>query len=213
VPERHREIEVLKDASLPAGRQAILAQEQPAERIGREIRELRKARRLTIKDLAERTRLSIGYLSEIERGLASPHVKALHDIAGALGVTIGWFFHATDAAEPGEHEIFVRSPNRRHVHFASGITDELLSPHLRGKLELLLSRFPPGASSGGDPYTHSGEEAGIVIKGSLELWVDGKRVVLEEGDSFGFESSLPHRYSNTGDSEAVVIWAITPPSY
>ncbi|MFT3987869.1 helix-turn-helix domain-containing protein [Aestuariivirga sp.] len=204
---------MLKEAPRPPGRETVNATELQAERIGSEIRELRKARRLTIKTLSERIGVSVGYLSEIERGLASPNVKALHDIATALGVTIGWFFHATDAAEPGEHEFFVRAPNRRIVHFASGITDELLSPHLRGSLELLMSRFPPGASSGSDPYTHNGEEAGIVISGALELWVGDKRMVLEEGDSFGFESSVPHRYCNTGEKEAVVIWAITPPSY
>lgn len=202
-----------KEAFRPAGRNNVLVQDVPDARIGSEIRALRKARRLTIKALAERTGQSVGYLSEIERGLASPNIKSLHEIASALGVTIGWFFHAADSSKPGEHEYFVRSGNRRHVLFASGITDELLSPHLRGKLELLMSRFPPGASSGADPYTHEGEEAGIVISGRLELWVGDMRMMLEAGDSFGFESSLPHRYSNTGDQEAVVIWVITPPSY
>lgn len=200
------------DLDLNGGRTSVV-RHLAERRIGGEIRDLRKARRMTIKALSERTGLSIGHLSEIERGLSSPNVKALHDIAGALGVTISWFFHAADAAEAGEHVYFVRAANRRHVHFESGITDELLSPHLRGKLELLLSRFPPGASSGASPYAHDGEEAGIVISGSLELWIADKRLLLEEGDSFGFESTLPHRYCNTGDKEAVVIWAITPPSY
>lgn len=205
---------VLKDDVSRAGRQSAVAQgDLSADRIGGEIRDLRKARRLTLKELAERTGLSVGYLSEVERGIASPNVKSLHDIAAALGVTISWFFHAADAAEPGEHVVFVRHDKRRQVAFSNGIIDELLSPHLRGKLELLLSRFPPGASSGPDPYTHEGEEAGIVIRGRLELWVGAQRLLLEEGDSFGFESTIPHRYCNTGDSEAVVIWAITPPSY
>jgi quercetin dioxygenase-like cupin family protein len=78
---------------------------------------------------------------------------------------------------------------------------------------LLSCRFPPGASSGEEPYSHSGEEAGVVIRGRLELWVDGRTVTLEAGDSFGFKSVLPHRYRNPGPDEAEVIWAITPPSY
>jgi mannose-6-phosphate isomerase-like protein (cupin superfamily) len=53
----------------------------------------------------------------------------------------------------------------------------------------------------------------VVIRGRLELWVDGKSFLLEAGDSFGFPSSLPHRYRNPGTEEAEVIWAITPPSY
>ncbi|MFZ5676535.1 MAG: helix-turn-helix domain-containing protein [Pseudomonadota bacterium] len=183
------------------------------DQAGREIRDLRKARRITIKALSERTGLSVGYLSEIERGLAFPNVKALHDIAAALGVTIGWFFHKAEAKEPEEHSLLVRAANRRRVSFSSGITDELLSPHLRGELELLLSRFPPGATSGVEPYSHKGEEAGIVLSGTLEIWVGDKHLVLREGDSFGFDSTRPHRYRNPGDRETVVIWAITPPSY
>lgn len=187
--------------------------ETSPDQAGREIRDLRKARRITIKALAERTGLSVGYLSEIERGLAFPNIKALHDIATALGVTISWFFHKDEAKEPEEHSLLVRAANRRRVSFSSGITDELLSPHLRGQLELLMSRFPPGSTSGVEPYSHKGEEAGVVLSGTLEIWVGDKHLVLQEGDSFGFDSSRPHRYRNPGEREAVVIWAITPPSY
>jgi uncharacterized cupin superfamily protein len=91
--------------------------------------------------------------------------------------------------------------------------DELLSPNLSGALELLSCRLSPGASSGAEPYTHAGEEAGLVVRGRLELWVDGRKAILEPGDSFGFQSALPHRYCNPGPDETEVIWAITPPSY
>ena len=107
----------------------------------------------------------------------------------------------------------VRRARRRRLDFSAGIVDELLSPTLAGPLELLASRFPPGASSGEAPYTHDGEEAGVVIRGRLELWVDGEVLPLEAGDSFGFPSTLPHRYRNPDAEEAEVIWAITPPSY
>ena len=93
------------------------------------------------------------------------------------------------------------------------IADELLSPTLAGALELLSCRLPPGPTSGEHPYTHQGEEAGLVLRGQLELWVDGKTFRLNVGDSFGFPSSLPHRYRNPGNEEAEIIWAITPPSF
>jgi quercetin dioxygenase-like cupin family protein len=80
-------------------------------------------------------------------------------------------------------------------------------------LELLRSTFAPGATSGGQAYSHSGEEAGVILKGELELTIDGEVFVLKAGDSFGFQSSLPHRYRNISDDSAEVIWAITPPSY
>lgn len=182
-------------------------------RLGVEIRDVRKARGMTLSQVAEATRLSVGHLSEIERGLAMPSVTALHDIAGALGVTIGWFFNPGDPAAPEERDFVVRSGSRRRLAFETGITDELLSPHLRGSLEMLLSRFPPGASSGASPYTHQGEEGGLVVQGTIELWVEKRRFLLRAGDSFGFPSSLPHRYRNPGTEEAVVVWVITPPSY
>ena len=180
--------------------------------IGGDIRGLRKARGLTLTDLAEASGLSIGYLSLLERDRATPSIKALHAVSRALGVTISWFFEASDTPE-AERDLVVRRARRRRLDYSAGLVDELLSPNLSGALELLSCRFPPGASSGDEPYTHAGEEAGVVIRGRLELWVDGRTVTLEAGDSFGFQSTLPHRYRNPGPDETEVIWAITPPSY
>lgn len=181
--------------------------------IGAEIRDLRKAKRLTIKAMAEATGLSIGHLSEIERGVSTPSIKALHDIARALGVTIGWFLHNVEDSASAERQHIVRSSNRRALRFSSGVTDELLSPNLRGQLELLMSRFPPGAVGADEPYNHVGEEAGLILSGMLEMWIGEECFILNEGDSFAFPSTSPHRYRNPGEVEAVVIWAITPPSY
>lgn len=188
------------------------ADESVPRKIGQEIRSLRKARNLTLAGLAEASGLSVGYLSLLERDLATPSIKALHSVSRALGQTISWFF-AADAVPENERDLVVRRARRRRLEYSAGIVDELLSPNLAGTLELLSSRFPPGASSGDEPYTHAGEEAGIVIRGRLELWVDGKQLMLSAGDSFGFASSLPHRYRNPGPEETEVIWAITPPSY
>ncbi|VDC33925.1 helix-turn-helix domain-containing protein [Pseudogemmobacter humi] len=208
---------MLKQTDISAQGQAAAAKPEsdaasPAA-IGSEIRDLRKAKRLTIKALSEATGISIGHLSEIERGISSPSIKALHDIARALGVTIGWFLHNAEESESAERRHIVRAGNRRSLRFSSGVADELLSPNLRGQLELLMSRFPPGAVGADVPYNHTGEEAGIVLSGALEMWIGDECFLLAEGDSFAFPSTTPHRYRNPGETEAVVIWAITPPSY
>jgi len=195
-----------------APRRPAPAAPDPVRHLGREIRGLRKARGYTLAVLAGKTELSVGYLSLLERDLATPSINALHAISRALGVTISWFFDAGEIP-PGERDYVVRRNRRRRLDFSAGIVDELLSPTLEGQLELLASRFPPGASSGAAPYAHNGEEAGVVIRGKLELWVDGKVFLLEAGDSFGFPSTLEHRYRNPDAEEAEVIWAITPPSY
>ncbi len=186
--------------------------EAPIRYLGREIRGLRKARGQTLAVLGRNSGLSVGYLSLLERDLATPSINALHAISRALGVTISWFFDAGQAPE-AEREHIVRHNRRRRLDYSSGIADELLSPSLNGSLELLSCRFPPGATSGEAPYTHNGEEAGVVTRGRLELWIEDRKFVLEAGDSFGFPSNLPHRYRNPGPGEAEVIWAITPPTF
>jgi transcriptional regulator with XRE-family HTH domain len=181
--------------------------------LGREMRSLRSARDMTLEELGEKTGLSVGFLSQVERGLSHPSVVALHDISRALGVNISWFFAEKDPGPKEERDFIVRAARRRTLHYSHGISDSLLTPYLDGQLELLLSRFPPGATSGEAPYTHMGEEGGLVLAGQLDLWIDGKRFRLSEGDSFTFKSTLPHRYRNPGTIETVVVWAITPPSY
>ncbi len=181
--------------------------------LGSRIRELRKARDQTLQKVAEASGLSIGYLSQIERKLATPSIKALHDIAQVLGVNISWFFPESETGTAGERRYIVRSERRRTLNLGLGITDQLLCPTLSGELELICSTFEPGASSGEEPYAHRGEEAGIVISGELDLWIDNEKFHLVKGDSFNFPSTTYHRYQNPGESETVVIWAITPPTY
>ncbi|MDQ0510542.1 helix-turn-helix domain-containing protein [Ancylobacter amanitiformis] len=182
-------------------------------RLGNAIRVLRHDKGMTLTALAEQTGLSVGLLSQVERGLSEPSVKAIHLIATALGVSIGWFFREEGPVEPAADGITVRRGHRKTLDYGGGIVDELLSPSLEGQLELLLCRLAPGASVGSEAYTHIGEEAGYVMAGSLELIVDGVTHLLNTGDSFGFASVRPHKYRNISTQETVVIWAITPPSY
>lgn len=187
--------------------------EADATWIGKEIRNLRKVRGLGLQELSNRIGKSIGYLSEIERGLSHPSISTLQSISQALGVQIGWFFPQGQAADPTDRGVVVRSGMRRRLSFGSGVTDYLLSPDLSGSIEFLLSEFEPGASNGDSPYTHAGEEVGLVLSGVLELWVDDQHFLLSPGDSFSFRSTKPHRYRNPGDSVTRVVWAVSPPSY
>jgi transcriptional regulator with XRE-family HTH domain len=189
------------------------AEDDLAFLVGDEIKGLRKARRMTLAQLALQSGLSVGHLSQIERGLSTPSIKALHGISRALDVNISWFFSNSEPGPPEERDFIVRQSRRRQIRFDGGISDYLLTPSLQSDLELLMSTFAPGATSGSLPYTHDGEEAGIVMSGELDVWIDGKCFRLGQGDSFCFKSSLPHRYLNPGSIDTVVIWAITPPSY
>lgn len=191
-------------------------QDAPSELLramGRQIRELRKARNMTLAELSSRTGLSVSYVSQVERSVSSPSVIALYEISRALGVNVSYFFADGGSDEDSERAFIVRAGRRRKVVFEAGAVDELLSPNLSGSLEILMSHLPPGSVSGARPYTHEGEEGGVIMEGQMELWIADKHFVLSKGDSFAFSSTLPHRYGNPGKTETVVIWAITPPTY
>ncbi|PAU75467.1 Cro/Cl family transcriptional regulator [Halomonas salipaludis] len=181
--------------------------------IGSRMRELRKAKKMTLQALGGETGLSVGYLSQLEREQATPSIRALNVIARILGVNINWFFPDPEEQEAPEAAIVVRASRRRALKFESGIRDELLTPTLSGQLELLRCTLEPGGSSGNELYCHKGEEAGYVDQGQLELTIESEVFLLNEGDSFHFDSSRPHRYRNPGQSKTIVIWAMTPPHY
>jgi transcriptional regulator with XRE-family HTH domain len=185
-----------------------------AEEIGDQIRQLRKAKGLTLQDLASRIGMSIGYVSQLERNRSTLSVASLMRISEALGVTINWFFRPNASTAPEERDFIVRAGNRRRMSYPGlGITDELMSPDLNGPLEMLFCRLDPGAGSGEEPYSHVGAEAGFLLSGTLELWIGERCFQLAAGDSFSFKSSEQHRYRNPGAAPTEIVWVITPPSY
>ena len=180
--------------------------------VGQQIRELRRIKRLTLQQMADTLSVSVGYLSQIERNRSKLPIGTLRQICDVLGVHINWFFPAGARGPPAERNFIVRSSNRRCMSFTGlGINEELLSPNLSGPLELLMSTIEPGADSG--EYSHDGNEAGVVVAGVMELWVNDLYFRLESGDSFSFKSTERHRCRNPGKVPAQIVWVITPPHY
>lgn len=180
--------------------------------IGSRIRELRKAHGRTLQDVASVVGISVSYLSQIERDVSRLPIAVLKEIADTLGVHMNWFFPTGQQGAEEEREIIVRAGNRRNLTFTGlGITEELLSPNLAGPLEMLISTIHPGADS--EFYSHDGDEAGLVLQGTLQLWVNDSHFRLEKGDSFAFASTEAHRCANFGDQPVKVLWVITPPHY
>jgi transcriptional regulator with XRE-family HTH domain len=180
--------------------------------IGGRIRELRKAHGRTLADVATAVGISVSYLSQIERDVSRLPIGVLKQIADTLGVHMNWFFQRGSEGPPEERDIIVRAANRWNLTFTGlGITEELLSPNLAGPLELLISTIHPGADS--EFYAHDGAEAGLVMHGTLQLWVGSQHFVLEAGDSFAFSSAEAHRCANHGKQPVKVLWVITPPHY
>ncbi|WP_246674545.1 XRE family transcriptional regulator [Mesorhizobium sp. B4-1-3] len=176
-----------------------------------DIRALRKARGLTLAEIALKLDRSVGWVSQVERGLSIPSLGDLRAFASLFDVPISLFF-SHDVPVEQERGVIVRAGSRRSLGTSeSGLVEELLSPDLGGSFEMLRSVFAPGAELKTEARRPT-EEAGYVASGTFEIEIDGVWHRLDEGDSFRFEGK-PFRWRNPGAEPAVVIWVISPPVY
>jgi transcriptional regulator with XRE-family HTH domain len=179
--------------------------------LANDLRALRKARGLTLAEIGKRLSRSVGWLSQVERGLSIPSLADLRAFAELFGVPISLFF-AHDAPSGAERGVVVRAGKRRSLGTSdSGLVEELLSPDLGGSFEMLRSVFAPGAELR-EVSLRQTEEAGYVASGRFDIEIDGVWHRLGEGDSFRF-AAKPFRWKNPGAEPAVVIWVVSPPVY
>jgi transcriptional regulator with XRE-family HTH domain len=182
-----------------------------ASGVGADLRALRKARGLTLSELALKVGRSVGWLSQVERDLAEPTIPDLRRLADALDQPLSLFFGPNNAPED-ERGYVVRWNSRRALgSVEQGLVEQLLSPDLSGSFEILRSVFEPGAELR-DFNQRPTEEAGYLIAGELEMWIGERHFRLKPGDSFRF-SGERHRWRNPGTEPAIAIWVIAPPVY
>lgn len=176
------------------------------ERLGERLKELRRQRDLTLRDLSHRTGFSISFLSQVERGLSSLSISSLRAIGDALGVHLSYFFPPPPA---GNHATRVkdRRPFRlenspiQYVRLSGDVTSQKLDPY--------LVTVPP-RFRGPEAFAHPGEEFIYVLKGALTVWVGGTTYVLRPGDAIHFSSSTRHTWQNRGRTSAAAVWIVTP---
>lgn len=174
-------------------------------RVGRRVRALRLEKNLSLADLASRAGISIGALSQIERGMSSLRVRVIWPLAAALDVEPSALI--TDGNEPVNDLYCVRATSRRPLPVHSeGISKDLLSPPGASLTGMVVTVEPGG---GTDAYAHSGHEFGIVTTGEAELVVDSTRYLLKTGDSFAFKSTLLHSFRNPGAERCTIVWVNT----
>jgi transcriptional regulator with XRE-family HTH domain len=178
--------------------------------LGARIRALRLARGATLRRLAADAGVTESFLSQVERGVASPSIASVQRIARALGQSIAELF-----AADGSAGTVVRVDDRRRVIYQGlGAIDEFLTRGTDGRLQVILSTIEPGGGTGDEAYTHdSDEEVVVVLEGALDLWVGQEHYRLETGDAVTHSSRVPHRNTNPGPGAARVLFCITPPSY
>ena len=177
--------------------------------IGEKLRELRIQRGLTQEELADRCELSKGFISQVERELASPSIATLKDMLECLGVTLQSFF------SDNSNEKIVFSPQdmfeKEDAEKGQKIT-WLVPDAQKNSMEPILLELKPGACSTELPPSE-GEEFGYVLKGSLTLHAGSRKYRIRKGSSFCLHPQTTHYLENTGSVPASLLWISNPPSF
>ncbi|MCR9135369.1 MAG: XRE family transcriptional regulator [Alphaproteobacteria bacterium] len=179
--------------------------------IGRDLRAIRQSKGLTLTEVATSLDCSIGYLSQVERGLSVLPTEDLRRVAQLFDVPLGWFLLLSDVSEE-ERGLITRSElRRRSGDVGDGLVEELLSPDLSGSYEVLHSVFAPGAKLQA-PTRRATEETAYMVSGTLDISIGDRRFTVKAGDSFRFKEEL-FSWENNYDEPAVAIWVVSPPIY
>ncbi len=195
---------------------------QLLEAVGRRIRERRIAVGLVLEQLAARSGVSTGALSQLERGVGNPSLGSLIQVAHALGTTVPMLLDIASATSP-----LVRREERRRITLhdgdqegatyhdgdQEGATYELLTPDLGRLLEVIWVETEPGNTTEGTPYVHAGQEVGVVIEGVSEVHVGDETHLLRAGDAISYLSTTSHWFRNPSSKRNKIIQVITPPTW
>ena len=176
-------------------------------RIGERLKSARRARRLTLTDVAEASGLTKGFLSKLERDQTSASVAALVRVCAALGISPGSLFEAPSGGET------VRAGSYPPISFGGqGLTEYLLTPAGERRMQAILSEIAPGGGSGEETYALPADvEFVFVLEGDLQVTVGGEVTVLGAGDAFTFSPRTEHGFRSVRvDGVTRVLWVFAP---
>lgn len=176
--------------------------------LGRLIRARRKQLGLTLREISKRSGLSVSFLSQVERDLASPSMGSLVSLAKALGVSLSYF------VDPPEQGGGIRKRDEIRFFTLDGAPiryGRLSSSAAHRKLDALLVCIPPRYLY--EAIEHAGEEYIHILTGRLKIKIGRDLHLLEAGDSAHFNSAIRHQWENAGDEEVRLVWVGTPPIF
>ncbi|MDS1030161.1 XRE family transcriptional regulator [Bacillota bacterium LX-D] len=178
-------------------------------KIGGKIKDLRIQNGLTQEELANRSELSKGFISQVERDLTSPSIATLTDILECLGTNLKDFFN--DIVEEkiifSNEDIFIKENKELNYEIKWIVPNSQ-----KNSMEPILITLEPGGSSEVD-NPHDGEEFGYILSGSIRIHLGNKKYSAKKGESFYFKPTTIHYISNPGRRTANVLWISTPPSF
>lgn len=181
--------------------------------IGEKLKTIRKQRGLSQRELATRAGLTNGTISLIEQNRTSPSVASLKSLLDAIPISMAEFFSTIE--DEDAPKVFYKASEFTEIapNGDGQLSLRMLGDAQNHTLQVLHEVYPPGADTGSEAIVHDGEEAGIVVKGSIEVTVDGRASILNPGDGYLFDSRLPHRFRNVGKITCEIVSACTPPSF
>jgi transcriptional regulator with XRE-family HTH domain len=178
----------------------------PAGQIGAQLRAARLAARMSMAEVAEKSGLTKGFVSKLERDLANVSVASLIRLCDTLQISVGSLFRAS----VGE---VVRRDARPPINFGgSQVAEYLLTPSGEKRMQAILSEIEPGGGSGAEPYSLPADvEFVFILAGELQIAVAGELITLAEGDAFTFPASTGHHWSVVPPAGPTrVLWVFSP---
>lgn len=178
--------------------------------VGKKLKAIRLKSDLTIQELAEKSKVSSNMISRIERGLTIPSVEILMKLAVVFGKSINYFVEEVSTT----HEIVFSSLGQRdstvYEDERNMLTESFTSGLRDPQFMSFLCTIPQHGMSGSQDMYHPGDELIYLLEGSLQVIIGKESYQLKAGDSLSFKSHLPHRWINSGDCDAKVIWTLSP---
>ena len=179
-------------------------------KIGKKIRHLRIKNGLTQEELADRSELSKGFISQLERDLTSPSIATLVDILECLGTNLKEFFSEENnekiCCSSDDYFVTINEERKNNIHC-------IVPNSQKNKMEPIIVHLEKGGKTlKEDP--HEGEEFGYVFQGSIYLNLGSRKIRVKKGECFYFSPIVDHYIENTSNSiDAQVLWISTPPNF
>jgi len=181
------------------------------------LRLVREKHNLSQRELAKRSGVTNSLISLIEQNRTSPSISSLKKVLDGVPMSLAEFF--TFDIEPARQPSPFFTQNEMPDIGGEGVALFLVGHGTPGRqITMLREVYAPGADTGADMLTHVGQEVGVIVAGEIELTVNEQVKVLKPGDGYYFDSTLPHRFRNTGKDEAQIVSASlaspgSPPSF
>lgn len=177
--------------------------------IGNKIKEMRIEKGLTQEELADRSELTKGFISQIERDLTSPSVDSLLDILEALGTDPSLFFKREENEKIiFKGEDFFESENEELGY----VLDWVVPNAQKNQMEPMRILLKPGGTSK-EVQPYEGEEFGYVLRGSMKLFYGKEEYKVKKGECFYFKANKSHYLKNEGKCETEILWISSPPNF